>query len=170
MKKLSWKTLCLALIVVMLLPCLAASASPTLGQSNALLAALNYLSFSAFSYEGLIDQLEYEQYSPEEAVYAADNCGADWMEQASKKAESYLSFSAFSYSGLIDQLEYEGFTNEQATYAADSCNADWMEQAVKKAESYLSFSAFSRSGLIDQLEYEGFTNEQAAYGASKNGY
>lgn len=38
-----------------------------------------------FSYTGLIEQLEYEQYSHDDAVYAADNCGADWNEQAAKK-------------------------------------------------------------------------------------
>ena len=142
----------------------------TAGERNALSQAHSYLNFSAFSYSGLIDQLEYEGYTEAEATYAADNCGADWFEQALKEAKSYLSFSAFSHSGLIDQLKYEGYTKEQAVYAADNCGADWMAQAVKCAESYLSFSSFSRSKLIDQLEYEGFTHEQAVYGAEKNGY
>ena len=51
---------------------------------------------------------------------AADACGADWNEQAAKKAESYLSFTDMSRSRLIDQLEYEGFTSEQAAYGADA--------------------------------------------------
>lgn len=88
----------------------------TLGQKNALNKALSYLSYSSFSYSGLIDQLEYEGFSTEEATYAVDNCGADWNEQAAKKAESYMQYSSFSRSSLIDQLEYEGFTNEQAEY------------------------------------------------------
>ena len=142
----------------------------TMGQKNALASAKSYLSFSAFSYEGLINQLEFEQYSYEDAVFAADNCGAVWNDQALKSAKSYLEFSAFSYNGLIKQLEYEKFTSEQAKYAADNCGADWNEQAAKSAESYLSFSSFSRDGLISQLEYEGFTREQAEYGASVNGY
>jgi len=58
----------------------------------------------AFSYEGLIKQLEYETYSHEDAVYAADNCGAGWNEQAAKSAESYLRVMAFSQDGLIEQL------------------------------------------------------------------
>ena len=73
----------------------------------------------AFSYSGLIEQLEYEGYSTEEATYAVDNCGADWKEQAAKKAEEYLKSMSFSKSGLIEQLEYEGFTHEQAVYGAD---------------------------------------------------
>lgn len=89
------------------------------GQRNALNQAKSYLEWQAFSYEGLIGQLEYEKYSHEDAVFAADNCGADWNEQAVKKAESYLDFSSFSKEGLIEQLEYEGFTHEQAVYGAE---------------------------------------------------
>lgn len=89
---------------------------PTLGEQNALDQAFNYLSFMAFSYNGLIQQLEYEGYTTEEATYAADNCGADWNEQAARKAGEYLSTMAFSRQGLIDQLLYEGFTQEQAEY------------------------------------------------------
>lgn len=70
----------------------------------------------AFSKEGLIEQLEYEGYSYSEAKYAADNCGANWKEQAAKCAANYLSHMSFSRQGLIEQLEYEGFTHEQAVY------------------------------------------------------
>lgn len=142
----------------------------TLSQTNALRSAQSYLAFTAFSYEGLIDQLEYEQYSYEDAMFAVDNCGADWDEQALNSALSYLEFTAFSYSGLIDQLEYEKFTTEQATYAADNCGADWNEQAARAAQSYTEFTSFSKDGLIDQLEYEGFTYEQAVYGVEAIGY
>lgn len=142
----------------------------TTGQKNALRSAKSYLSFSAFSRTGLIEQLEYEGYTTEEATFAVDNCGADWMEQALLSAKNYLHFAAFSYSGLIEQLEFEGFTTEEATYGVDNCGADWMEQAVLKAKDYLDLMAFSKEGLIEQLEYEGFTHEQAVYGAEQNGY
>lgn len=143
--------------------------SPTLSQLNALSSAQSYLSFTAFSHDGLIDQLEYEGYSTEDATWAADNCGADWNAQALSSARSYLDFTAFSYSGLIDQLEYEGFTTEQATYGTDNCGADWNEQAAKSAQSYLDFMSFSRDELIGQLQYEGFTYEQAVYGVTAVG-
>lgn len=142
----------------------------TIEQSAALDTAKNYLSFSAFSHDGLVDQLEYEGYSNEDAVFAADNCGADWKEQALKSAESYLDFTAFSYTGLIKQLEHEKYTTEQATYGADNCGADWDEQAVKSAKSYMDYSSFSRDELISQLEHEGFTHEQAVHGVEENGY
>ena len=73
----------------------------------------------AFSYRGLVEQLEYEGYTTSEAEYAADNCGADWNLQAVKKAKEYLSVMSFSRDGLIEQLEYEGFTNSQATYGVE---------------------------------------------------
>lgn len=139
----------------------------TSGEKNALSKAKSYLEYSAFSYSGLIEQLEYEGYTASEAKYGADNCGADWYEQAVRKAKDYLNYSAFSYAGLIEQLEYEGFTNAQAKYGADNCGADWYEQAAKKAKEYLSYSSFSRSQLIAQLEYEGFTSAQAEYGVGK---
>lgn len=142
----------------------------TTGMKNALSSALSYLRYSAFSYDSLINQLEYEGYTTEEATYAVDNCGADWNEQSLESALNYLKYSAFSYTGLIGQLEYEGFTKAQAAHGADNCGADWNEQAAKSAESYLKYSAFSRSGLIDQLMFEGFTREQAEYGVSQNGY
>lgn len=137
----------------------------TAGEKSALEAALNYLSFSSFSPNGLVEQLKYEGYTQNEAVYAVNKCGADWNEQALKKAESYLSVSAFSYRSLTEQLIYEGFHPVQANYAVENCGADWNEQAAKKAQAYLKMSDFTREQLIEQLKYEGFTADQAEYGA-----
>lgn len=94
----------------------ASTPSPTTGEKNALRTAREYLNISAFSYTGLIHQLEYEGYLTEEATYAADNCNANWNEQAAKSAKEYLDISSFSRQGLIDQLIYEGYTQEQAEY------------------------------------------------------
>lgn len=88
----------------------------TMGQKNALSKANSYLNYSAFSYSGLIEQLEFEGFSNEDATYAVDNCGADWNEQAAIKAQEYLDYDSFSRSGLIEQLEFEGFAKEQAEY------------------------------------------------------
>lgn len=92
----------------------------TLGMENALKQAERYLDLTGFSYQGMIDQLEYEKYTHEEAVYAADNCGADWKEEAVKKAKEYLNLTSFSRQGLIDQLKYDKFTDEEAEYAVDT--------------------------------------------------
>lgn len=95
------------------------TSSMTLGEKNALNKALSYLRYSAFSKESLIDQLEYEGFSNDEAVFAVDNCNADWNEQAAKKAKSYLDMTSFSRDRLIEQLEYEGFTHEEAVYGVE---------------------------------------------------
>lgn len=92
----------------------------TLSQRNAVAKAKSYLNYTAFSYQGLVKQLEYEQFSNADAIYGVDNCGADWNEQAVKKAKSYMDYSAYSRGGLIDQLIYEGFTQEQAEYGVNA--------------------------------------------------
>ena len=149
------------------------------GDEQAYKKALSYLEHSAFSYTGLIEQLEFEGFSTEEATFAADNCGADWFAQAIKSAESYMKSSSFSQSGLVEQLEYEGFTTEQATQAAavvfggasdESTGGSVSQQnALRSAKSYLDFSAFSYKGLIEQLEYEGFSSDDAIYAADNCG-
>ena len=68
----------------------------------------------------MIKQLEFEGFTNEQAVHGADNCGADWNEQAVKKAKSYLDLMAYSKEGLIQQLEFEGFTHEQAVHGAEA--------------------------------------------------
>lgn len=95
------------------------ASTSTLGEKNALQKACQYLEYSAFSYTGLIEQLEFEGFSDSEATYAADNCGADWNEQAALKAQQYLEYSAFSKEKLIEQLEFEGFTHSQAVYGVE---------------------------------------------------
>ena len=92
------------------------SDSVTLGEKNALESAKDYLDYSAFSYQGLIEQLEFEGYSNSESVYAADHCGADWNNEAARMAQEYIDFMSFSRQELVEQLEFEGFTSEQAEY------------------------------------------------------
>lgn len=107
-------------IILCLVLFLTASVSfaATRGEENALQSAKDYLSFTHFSYTGLISQLEFEGYSSSECKYAADNCGADWYDQAAGSAKDYLAFMSFSKKGLVDQLIYEGFTKEEAEYGA----------------------------------------------------
>lgn len=87
-----------------------------LGKKNALKEAIDYLDINSFSYNGIIQQLKFSQYTDEEAKYAADFCGASWNRQAEKSAKSYLDITSFSRDGLIQQLEFDGFTSEQAEY------------------------------------------------------
>jgi hypothetical protein len=92
----------------------------TVSQKNAREMAGQYLNSSAFSRQGLIEQLEYEGFSNTDAEYGADAVSADWMEQAALMANEYLDSSSFSKQGLIDQLLYEGFTQEEAEYGVST--------------------------------------------------
>jgi hypothetical protein len=93
-----------------------ASVPLTLAQQNVVREAKDYLDYSGFSRPGLIGQLEYEGYSPEDAAFGADNAGADWNAEAAESAADYLAYSSFSREGLYDQLAYEGFTPEQIEF------------------------------------------------------
>ena len=52
-----------------------AAADSSAGQSNAARSARQYLDISGFSRSGLIEQLQYEGYSPEQATYGATAAG-----------------------------------------------------------------------------------------------
>ena len=90
----------------------------TMGQQNAVKKAESYLSVMAFSRQGLIEQLMYNEYPEADATFAVDYINPDWNMEAAEKAQSYLDSMAFSRQGLIDQLIYNGFTPEQAEYGA----------------------------------------------------
>ena len=45
------------------------AAGATTGQKNALQKAHSYLAYTAFSYNGLVDQLEFEGFTHDEALY-----------------------------------------------------------------------------------------------------
>lgn len=81
----------------------------TLGQENAISKAQSYLSLMGFSRTGLIEQLQFEGFSPEEATFGADSAGADWNAECAEKAQSYIDMMSFSRQGLYDQLAFEGF-------------------------------------------------------------
>lgn len=106
-----------------------ASSTLTDQQQLAVQAAQNYLDFSAFSKQGLIDQLSSkygDAYSVKDATAAVNTLTVDWNEQAAKSAKNYLDMSPFSCSGLIDQLASpygDKFTKSQATYGAHQTKA-----------------------------------------------
>ena len=74
-----------------------------------------------------MEHLEQEGYSKDACIFAADNCNADWGEQALKSAEAHVENGNYSYSSLLNQLEKEGFAEDQAKYGADNCEANWKE-------------------------------------------
>jgi hypothetical protein len=108
-----------------------AKAGPTLTnqQQNAVRSAREYLNFTAFSRQGLIDQLSSAYgsgYSVNDATIAVDSLNVDWNAEAVQSAKDYLKLTGFSCQGLIDQLDspYGGqFTVAQATYGAQQAGA-----------------------------------------------
>ena len=84
---------------------------------NALEEAKNSLETMPYSYKGMIEILEFIGYSTENATYGADNCGADWNEEAIRYAEWIDRDSEYTSEQLLDSLEYAGFTHEQAEAA-----------------------------------------------------
>ncbi len=144
----------------------------SLGKQQALRKAQDYLDYTAFSKQGLYDQLISEyggQFKPDEAQYAVDNIGANWKQQALRKAQDYLDYTAFSKQGLYDQLISESgsqFKPDEAQYAVDNIRANWKQQALRKAQEYLDYTSFSKQGLYDQLisEYGSqFKPDEAQY-------
>ena len=97
----------------------------TVSQANAVQSAEKYLSMSAFSRSGLIQQLssEYgEGYPAADAVYAVDHVSVNWNEQAVRAAKQYLAEWPFSRERLIQRLEArygDGFTHAEAVYGVD---------------------------------------------------
>ena len=106
-----------------------AAPSFTNQQRNAIEEARQYLDTSAFSRQGLIDQLSSQYgsgYSVEDATVAVDSLGVDWNAQAAQSAKDYLSMSPFSCNALIEQLSSaygEKFSVDQATYGAQQAGA-----------------------------------------------
>ncbi|MCU6720713.1 Ltp family lipoprotein [Porcipelethomonas ammoniilytica] len=79
------------------------------------------IELSGKSYQGMIQFLVIGGgYTNEEAIYAADNCKADWNEQAVKTAKYYKNnYPSQTSQEIIDQLIFEGFTESQAKYGVN---------------------------------------------------
>ena len=110
------KFLAVTIVVLAALPLASSAQASTAGQRNALSSAQSYLRSGAFSKSGLVEQLEYEDFSRSEARWAVAHVRVSWNAEAVESAKSYLRTSSFSRQGLIEQLEYEGFTHSQAAY------------------------------------------------------
>jgi colicin import membrane protein len=90
-----------------------------MSQENAVSKAQDYLKQDNFSAKGLVEQLEYDQFSAADAQYAVSSLLVDWNAQAAGKARSYLKQDSFSHQGLVEQLEYDGFSSGQSEYGVD---------------------------------------------------
>ena len=80
----------------------------------------NYLEDNnGYSHQELTKKLQRSGFSAEEARFAADNCGANWNDQAAYQAGVYVVIYPNSTKDrIIDLLLYEGFTYAQALAGA----------------------------------------------------
>jgi uncharacterized protein YecT (DUF1311 family) len=107
----------------------AATQNLTGPQKNAVRAAQSYLSISAFSRDGLIEQLSSQAgngFNINDATKAVDSLNVDWNQEAVKSAKQYLQLMGFSCSGLVQQLSSRAgakFTEQQATFGAQRAGA-----------------------------------------------
>jgi hypothetical protein len=97
----------------------------TTSQQNAIQAAKDYLDYSAFSRQGLIEQLSSEygdSYPRADAIFAVDHITVNYKQQAARAAKEYLDYTSFSRAGLIQQLESKSgdrYTHAQAVYGVN---------------------------------------------------
>lgn len=97
----------------------------TVSQTQAIASAEQYNRTMPFSRSGLIEQLEFEQFSTDVATFAVDDLEQrgeiDYMTNAGKAAQQYLdTVGGFSAQSLHDQLVFEGYTDEQAAHGVAS--------------------------------------------------
>lgn len=81
--------------------------------------ANEYLDAIPMSFPELVDQLAYE-FTYDDAIYGASNCGADWNVEAGRCAEEYIAKNGDVPRALLSaELMIKGFTEDQAEFACD---------------------------------------------------
>lgn len=124
--------------------------SATVGEQNALRVGRDYLNAMGFSYEGLIDQLEYEGFSHEEAVYACDIL----FERSSLPVKNGSSGSKVKE--VQEKLIESGFLSG----SADGIFGNGTEKAVK---AFQTERGLDSTGIVDVETYNAlFMVEESA--------
>jgi len=85
-------------------------------QRRAIARAESYTNLMAFSRARLIQQLEFERFTHNDAQWAVDQLTIDWNEQALKKANSYHSLMNLPPENIRRLLAFEDFSEEQIDY------------------------------------------------------
>lgn len=114
---------------------------------------------------------ENKKFSAEEAEYGAENCGADWNEEAVKAAKMCLELETkvnYSYSKkeLSKSIERQWkFTPEQVSYGVENCGADWNKQAENYIKVMLDKDPKTKKEqIVKTLTNKGFNKEEINYG------
>lgn len=134
-------------------------------QKYALTKAASYFKSSQYSKKQLIEGLEYESIPHDAAVFAAENCKADWKEQATITAKTILAAGGYTEEELEDSLRYYYFTDEEIEYALKNVNADYYEQAVYDAcfYKYNSGLKYDKATAKERLESSGYSDKAVSF-------
>lgn len=95
-----------------------------LNNTAPIVRANEYLEYTPMSFPELVDQLAYE-FTYDDAIYGASNCGADWNVVAGRCAEAYIDKNGDVPRALLKaELMIKGFTEDQAEFACDYVGVD----------------------------------------------
>lgn len=127
---------------------------------------------TAHSFYSIKEYLEEnKKFSAEEAEYGAENCGANWNEEAVKAAKMCLELETkvnFSYSKkeLSKSIERQWkFTPEQVSYGVENCGADWNKQAENYVKLMLDKNPnIKKEQIVKTLTNKGFNKEEINHG------
>jgi hypothetical protein len=119
----------------------------------------------AVSRARLLEFMTFDFHNTEEdLVYAVDNCGADWNQEAVETLEQLLygpHSSGTSYTYAVQYMKEVYFTDEQIEYAFHALGEiDWEEQMRKKSKMYLEDAACGASPfyllcrLVDSHDFD----------------
>lgn len=92
--------------------------SKNLDKDEALKVAKEYVEYFSMSYDDLLTQLELEGFGEGVALYAANNCGADWEAEAVEAAELFK--DDLSKDEISSLLKDNGFTDNEIAHALES--------------------------------------------------
>ena len=95
--------------------------SATGNEKAALHKAKSYINSTSRGYSRscIIERLEDAGFSYNEAQFGADNCGADWNQEAAFQAGIYIRiYPNLTFTEMLESLEYDGFTYNEAVYGA----------------------------------------------------
>lgn len=91
-------------------------------QRDAVAEAERFVEYSNMSYLGLIDMLEFLNFTHEEAVFATDFVEANWFEECADEAKDLIEYSSktedhsYTRDRLKSLLEFKGYTEEEVEY------------------------------------------------------
>lgn len=153
--------------------------TPEEQQESALSHAKKTFASSSYSRSGVISALKKQGYTEEEAIYAADNCGANWKSNATTGAKTYARnnsqknwiYACYSEKATRSALSSDGFTSDEIDYGIANCGVDWNSQADRSVKSYAkSHKNCTASEISNYMIQAGFTLDQVVYGLRANGY